>query len=78
MKKRTESENETNHVNSREFFTVTQIADLFHLNPMTVYRLVKTGELCSYQIGRILRFRRGDIEDFLARSRVTPRKVTRH
>jgi len=78
VKKRTESENEIAHVTSREFFTIGQLAGLFNLNPMTVYRLVKSGELSGYQTGRIMRFRRGDIKDLLARSRVPPRKVTRH
>ena len=78
MKKQVKSENESTHVNSREFFTVAQLADLFRLNPMTVYRLVKTGELSGYQIGRIMRFRRDDIEEFLSRSRVAPGKIIRH
>ena len=78
MKKRTESEPETTHINSREFFTVGQLSELLHLNPMTIYRIVKSGELASYQIGRIMRFRRDDVEDFLTRTRMATRKVNRH
>jgi len=76
MKKPTKSQ--TANWGSRDFFTVTQLADLFHLNPMTIYRLVKSGDLASYQIGRIMRFRRDDVEDFLTKHRVVSRNVTKH
>ena len=75
MKKGTESE--TAQLGSHEFLTVTQLAELFRLNPMTIYRIVKSGELPVHQIGRIMRFRRPDVEDFLTKHRVATRKVTR-
>ncbi len=52
-----------------EFYTVGQLADLLQLTPMTIYRMVRRGELACHAIGRIKRFRRGDVEDFLQRSR---------
>jgi excisionase family DNA binding protein len=61
----------------REFFTVGQLADLFHLNPMTIYRIVKSGDLATYHIGCVMRFRRDDVEHFLTKHRVAARKVTR-
>jgi len=52
-----------------EFYTVGQLAELLQLTPMTIYRMVSRGELACHAIGRIKRFRRGDVEDFLQRTR---------
>src|SRR3977135_2085073 len=52
-----------------EFYTVGQLADLLQLTPMTIYRMVRRGELACHAIGRIKRFRRGDVEAFLQSSR---------
>jgi excisionase family DNA binding protein len=59
---------------AREFYTVAQLADVLQLNGMTIYRMVKTGDLPCYMLGRIMRFRRDDIEAFLEQHRVPPRK----
>jgi excisionase family DNA binding protein len=59
---------------AREFYTVTQLADLLQLNDMTVYRMVKSGQLPRYQLGRIMRFRSDDIEAFLGAHRVAAHK----
>jgi excisionase family DNA binding protein len=52
-----------------EFYTVGQLADLLQLTPMTIYRMVRRGELAGHAIGRIKRFRRDDVETFLENSR---------
>jgi excisionase family DNA binding protein len=52
-----------------EFYTVGQLAELLQLTPMTIYRMVRRGELTCHAIGRIKRFRRGDVEAFLENSR---------
>jgi excisionase family DNA binding protein len=38
----------------------------------TVYRLLDSGELASYRIGRVIRVRRSDVEKFLERVKVRP------
>ena len=53
-----------------EFFTVSQLADLLQLTEMTIYRMVNRGELPCYSIGRVKRFRRNDVEDFLESCRI--------
>ncbi len=53
-----------------EFFTVGQLADLLQLTQMTIYRMVNRGELPCYSIGRVKRFRRNDIEEFLESCRI--------
>ena len=52
-----------------EFYTVGQLAELLQLTPMTIYRMVRRGELACHAIGRIKRFRRGDVEAFLQKAR---------
>ncbi len=61
---------EISPVSSREFYTVGQLADLLQLNQMTIYRMVKTGQLPYHQIGRMMRFRHDDVEGFLKKHRV--------
>jgi excisionase family DNA binding protein len=34
-----------------------------------VYELLQTGEICSYRVGRLVRVRREDVEEFLERHR---------
>lgn len=60
-----------------EFYTVGQLAELLQLTPMTIYRMVRRGELACHAIGRIKRFRRGDVETFLENSRQPASEPTR-
>lgn len=60
-----------------EFLTVSQLANLLQLTQMTIYRMVNRGELPCYSIGRVKRFRRGDIEEFLESCRI-PAPKRRH
>ena len=38
----------------------------------TLYRLVNNGELRAFRVGRVLRFHRDDIAEYLERVRVRP------
>jgi excisionase family DNA binding protein len=38
-----------------EFLTVKEVADLFRLGPMTVYRMCRSGEITSTRFGRSYR-----------------------
>jgi excisionase family DNA binding protein len=60
-----------------EFYTVGQLADLLQLTPMTIYRMVRRGELACHAIGRIKRFRHDDVETFLESSREPATKAAR-
>jgi len=53
----------------QEFFTVAELAEILRVKPLTIYRMVKRGEIESHRIGRSIRFRRDDIEAFLGRCR---------
>lgn len=50
-----------------EFLTAEELAALLKITKMTVYRMIKRGDLPHYAIGRAKRFRKEDIERFLAK-----------
>jgi|SRR5450755_4491012 excisionase family DNA binding protein len=56
--------------NGREFYTVSQLAELLQLTEMTIYRMISRGELPCYVIGRAKRFRSSDLETYLASCRM--------
>jgi excisionase family DNA binding protein len=39
------------------------------VNPRTIYRLIKTGELPAIRVGRQWRFRRTDLDEWIDRQR---------
>jgi excisionase family DNA binding protein len=57
-----------------EFYTVKQLASALQITEMTVYRLVRRGELPCHSIGRAMRFRRSDVEGFLRKCRDASRE----
>lgn len=48
-----------------EVMTVTEVAEYLRVNPQTVYRKAKAGELPVLRIGRAIRFRRTDLDAWL-------------
>jgi excisionase family DNA binding protein len=49
------------------FLTVAEVADQLRVSTMTVYRLIKAGDLPAARIGKSYRLRPEDVDDFLAR-----------
>lgn len=47
-------------------FTVAEVADVLRVSNMTVYRLIKAGELPALRVGKNYRIREHDLEVFLA------------
>ena len=47
---------------SEKFLTVFEVASLLSVRPSTVYQWVSLGEIPHYKLGRIVRFRRKDLE----------------
>lgn len=45
--------------------TVNEVADLLRVSRMTVYRLIKTGELPALRVGRSYRLREEDVHTYL-------------
>lgn len=52
------------------FATVSEVAALLRVSRMTVYRLIKQGDLPAIRVGRGYRVRESDIDDYL-RARYT-------
>lgn len=46
--------------------TVAEVADVLRVSNMTVYRLIKAGELPALRVGKNYRIRQGDLETYLA------------
>lgn len=49
--------------------SVMQVAQLLNVSRLTIYRLIERGLLPVYRIARRLRFARGDLLAYLAKSR---------
>ena len=45
--------------------TVGEVATMMRVSNMTVYRLIKSGQLGAIRVGKNYRLRRRDIEDYL-------------
>ena len=48
--------------------TVKEVAEYLRVTPKTVYSLAKQGSLKAFRVGRAVRFRRGDVNQFIAKS----------
>ena len=45
--------------------TANEVADLLRVSRMTVYRLIKTGEMPALRVGRNYRLREEDVHSYL-------------
>lgn len=52
-----------------EFCTADELATRLRVTKATIYRMARRGEIPYYSIGRAMRFRSQDVEDFLRRCR---------
>jgi excisionase family DNA binding protein len=46
--------------------TVTEVADVLRVSNMTVYRLIKAGELSAIRVGKSFRIQQRDLTAYLA------------
>ncbi len=49
----------------RHFMTVAEVSQLMRVSTMTVYRLIKAGELPAIRVGRSYRLRPDDVDLYL-------------
>lgn len=61
--------NEPATLPSPEMLTLKQVASLLVLSTMTVYRMVKEARIPYHQIGKSIRVRKSDLEEYLSRSK---------
>ena len=45
--------------------TVSEVATLMRVSNMTVYRMIKAGQLAAIRVGKNYRIRRSDVERYL-------------
>jgi len=50
------------------FLTVAEVAAQLRVSSMTVYRLIKAGELAAVRVGKSYRVREDDVDRYLAES----------
>jgi excisionase family DNA binding protein len=55
----------TERVLGEPLLTVGEVANIMRVSNMTVYRLIKSGQLAAIRVGKNYRLRRSDIEDYL-------------
>ena len=53
----------------KEFYTTKELAELLDICLRTVFRLMEREEIPYYEIGRVKRFRKSDVEEYLAGAR---------
>lgn len=46
--------------------TVAEVATLMRISTMTVYRLIKSGDIAAVRVGKSYRIREDDVDRFLA------------
>jgi excisionase family DNA binding protein len=52
--------------------TVREVAEALRVSTMTVYRLIRAGELASTRVGKGYRIRAGDLDRYLRPDGLTP------
>lgn len=57
------------------FLTTGEVQTYLQVNLRTVYRLIQTGTIPAVRVGRQWRFRKADIDEWLARERTGPAPV---
>jgi excisionase family DNA binding protein len=54
---------------AKDFFSINELAENLNIKKSTLYSIVRNGDLPHYRIGRIIRFKRTDIESWLENHR---------
>lgn len=52
-------------MSEEKFYTVDEIAVILKVNPMTIYRWIKTNKLISLKAGKQYRVKKEDLDNFL-------------
>jgi excisionase family DNA binding protein len=52
---------------SNKLLTVNEVADILRVSNMTIYRLVKSGQLPAIRVGKNYRIKESDVNDYLTR-----------
>lgn len=52
-------------MSSEQLLTVNEVAGVMRVSNMTIYRLIKSGELPATRVGRSYRLRQRDVDRYL-------------
>ena len=58
---------------ARETHTIQDVATILQVNRKTVRKLIDTGKLVAFRVGREYRITDRDLRDYIRRERVTPK-----
>jgi excisionase family DNA binding protein len=58
-----------------QLLTAGEVADLLRVSTMTVYRLIRGGDLPAVRVGRSYRVRQSDLDGYLQSQLVDPSSV---
>jgi excisionase family DNA binding protein len=61
---------------NNRFYSVKELAKILNVTEMTIYRLMRRGELSYHQIGRAKRFSSENIKEFLKKTKRKAKKST--
>ncbi|MBN2027764.1 MAG: helix-turn-helix domain-containing protein [Actinobacteria bacterium] len=59
---------------SNKLLTVNEVANILRVSNMTVYRLVKSGQIPAIRVGKNYRIKESDVNDYLSRGTQRPDK----
>lgn len=54
----------------KEFLSTGDVAEWLDVSAATIYKFVEKGDLPVYRLGRINKFRRSDIEEFIQKNKL--------
>ena len=57
----------------KEFFTIEQLSEYLNLKRSTLYLQVEKGKIPHYRIGRLLRFKKEEIDSWIESHRIAPK-----
>ncbi len=56
-------------MDERNALSTQEVADMLHVSKSTIYDLIKKGEICSYKVGRKVRFTEEDVKQYISHSK---------
>lgn len=56
-------------MDERNALSTQEVADMLHVSKSTIYDLIKKGEICSYKVGRKVRFTEEDVREYISHSK---------
>jgi excisionase family DNA binding protein len=56
--------------------TLKEVAEYLHVHQTTLYKMIRLGEIPSFKIGSDHRFRRDEIEEWIAEKQLRPKRST--